>query len=431
MVNRRFVLVSLIARLWIAAIAVGLWVALGAGDRGWLYAAVLVANLALDLGGVYLARRLGEQPRSWFVADLLVAKAIYVIVFVALAAEQRLPAWLALPMIVRDVVLVLGAVWARARTGRFPLPTGHERWPTQLFILVLAVYVAGVLWIGPALLLLFGLLLTRLPGFWLRWCMLLDPEAYQPTGGGGGRQRHAAQATPSLLKAALRRPASWLTVAALPVALLAAAMAGVWLARSRPDLFAIGFDPMAALIGPGDWQGLNSGNALIVYLCLLPAFLVLSGLIAVHLREIMVGLGVIQVADPSLTRPGAVAAGLATIATAACLAAYWAFGRAVFGGSEASGLDRLLGGYIGWWLFPLNGLLLSLVGMSYPSRFPHETVLERLQLSGASLSTPSIALVMGELLGLFSLKQGGVAVAAMLLFMAVMFQWRRGPSAPR
>jgi hypothetical protein len=280
-------------------------------------------------------------------------------------------------------------------------------------------------------LLLFGLLLTRLPGFWLRWCMLLDPEAYHPTGEDGGRQRPAAQATPSLLKAVLRRPASWLTVAALPVALLATAMAGVWLARSRPDLFAIGFDPMAALIGPSDWQGLNAGNALIVYLCLLPAFLVLSGLIAVHLREMMVGLGVIQVADPSLTRPGAVAAGLATIVTAACLAAYWAFGWAVFGGSEASGLDRLLGGYIGWWLFPLNGLLLSLVGMSYPSRFPHETVLERLQLSGASLSTPSIALVMGELLGLFSLKQGGVAVAAMLLFMAVMFQRRRGPSAPR
>jgi phosphatidylglycerophosphate synthase len=432
MASRRFVLVNLIARLGIAAIAVGLWVALGAGDRGWLYAAALVANLALDLAGVYLARRLGEQPRSWFVADLLVAKAIYVIVFVALAAEQRLPAWLALPMIVRDVVLVLGAVWARARTGRFPLPTGHERWPTQLFILVLAVYVAGVLWIGPALLLLFGLLLTRLPGFWLRWCMLLDPEAYQPTGQGGGRQRHAAQATPSLLKAVLRRPASWLTVAALPVALLATAMAGVWLARSRPGLFATGFDPMAALIGPGDWQGLmNAGNALIVYLCLLPAFLVLSGLIAVHLREMMVRLGVIQVADPSLTRPGAVAAGLAAVVTALCLVAYAAFGRAVFGPSPASAPDRLLDWYIGWWLFPLNGLLLSLVGMSYPSRFPHETVLERLQLSGASLSTPSIALVMGELLGLFSLKQGGVAVAAMLLFMAVMFQWRRGPSAPR
>jgi len=38
---------------------------------------------------------------------------------------------------------------------------------------------------------------------------------------------------------------------------------------------------------------------------------------------------------------------------------------------------------------------------------------------------------MGELLGLFSLKQGGVAVAAMLLFMLAMFQWRRGPSASR
>jgi len=419
MVNRRFVLVNLIARLWIAAIAAGLWQALGAGDRGWLYAAVLIASLALDLAGVYLARRLGEQSWSWLVADLLVAKAIYVVVFLALAAEQRLPAWLALPMVVRDAVLVLGAVWVRARTGRFPLPTGHERWPTQLLILILAVYVAGVLWIGPALLLLFGLLLTRLPGFWLRWCMLLDPEAYQPTGGDG--------VSPSLLKAVVRRPASWLTIAALPVALLAAVMAGVRLARSQPGLFAIGFEPMAALIGPGDWQGLNAGNALIVYLCLLPAFLVLSGLIAVHLRELMVGRGVIQVADPGLTRPGAAAAGLAAVVTALCLAAYAALSRAVFGSSP----DRLLGGYIGWWVLPLDGLLLSLVGISYPSRFPHETVLERLQLSGASLSTPSIALAMGELLGLFSLKQGGVAVAAMLLFMLIMFQWRRGPSARR
>jgi len=208
-------------------------------------------------------------------------------------------------------------------------------------------------------------------------------------------------------------------------------MAGVWLARSQPDLFAIGFDPMSTLIGPGDWQGLNAGNALIVYLCLLPAFLVLSGLIAVHLREMMVGRGVIRVADPRLTRPGAASAGLAAIVTILCLAAYAAFGRAALSTSSAVVLDRLFGEYIGWWLLPLNGLLLSVVGMSYPSRFPHETVLERLQLSGASLSTASIALALGELLGLFSLKQGGVAVAAMLLFMLIMFQWRRGPSGAR
>jgi hypothetical protein len=425
MLAERFSLIQLTARLSITAIAVGLWYALDAGDRGWLYAAVLVANLALDLAGTYLTRRLGERPQPWFVADLLVSKALYIAVLVALAAEQRLPDWLALPLIVRDVVLVLGAVWIWARTGRFPEPTGHERWPTQLFILALAVYVAGVLWIGPALFLLLGLLLTRLPGFWLRWCMLLDPEAYQPTAAGKGGE------FPSLLRAVLRRTASWLTVVVLPVALLAATMAGVWLARRQPDLFAIGFDPMVALIGPGDWQQLNAGNALVVYLCLLPAFLVLSGLIAVHVREMMVGLGVIQVADPKLTRPGVAAAGLAAVVTAVCLAAYAAFGWAVFGLSPASGLGHLLGWYIGWWILALNGLLLSFVGLSYPSRFPHETTLQRLQLSGASLSTPSIALVLGELLGLFSLKQGGIAAAAMLLFVLVMLQWRRGPSTPR
>ena len=429
MVTERFLLVNVIARLWIAAIAAGLWVALGAGDRGWLYAVVLAANLALDLAGAYLARRLGERPQSWIAADTLVSKAIYIVVFVALAAEQHLPAWLALPMIVRDLALALGAAWAWARTGRFPEPTGYERWPAQLFILVLAVYVAGVLWIGPALLLLFGLLLTRLPGLWLRWCMLLDPEAYQPTAAGSGGETPEGGETPPLRRAALFCPASWLTVLALPAALLATAMAGVWLARSRPDLFATGFDPMAALIGPGDWQELNAGNALLVYLCLLPAFLVLPGLIAVHLREVLVGLGV-KVADPRLTRPGVAAAGLAAGVTAVCLAAYAAFGWALFGLSPA-GLDRLLGGTIGWWLFFLNGLLLSLLGLSYPSRFPHETTLERLQLSGASLSTPSIALALGELLGLFTLKQGGIAVAAMFLFVLVMFQWRRGPSAPR
>ncbi len=431
MVTNRFLLVNLTARLWIAAIFVGVSRALDADDRGWLYAAVLIANLALDLAGIYLARRLGARPQSWIVADLLVSKAIYVGVFVALVAEQRLPAWLALPMVVRDMALVLGAVWAWARTGRFPEPTGHERWPTQLFILVLAVYVAGVLWIGPALILLFGLLLTRLPGFWLRWCMLLDPEAYQPTAAAEAQSAGRGGVSPSLLRTVLWRPASWLTVAVLPVALLGAAMAGVWLARSQPGLFAIGFDPLTGLIAPGDWQEMNARNALLVYLCLLPVFLVLPGLIAVHLREMMVGLGVIQVADPRLTRPGMAAAGLATVVTAACLAAYAAFGRAVFGLSPAPGLDRLLGSYIGWWLFPLNALLLSLVGLSYPSRFPHETTLQRLQFSGASLSTPSIALAMGELLGLFSLKAGGIAAAVMLLFMIAMFQRRREPSAPR
>ena len=424
MIAERFVLVNLIARLWMAAIAVGLWRALDADQRGWLYAPVLIANLALDLAGAYLTRRLGERSQSWIAADTVACKAIYAVLFVALAAEQRLPVWLALPMVVRDLVLVLGAMWVWARTGRFPAPTGHERWPTQLLIVVLAVYVAGVLWVGPVLLLLFGLLLTRLPGFWLRWCMLLDPEAYEPAAGGIGRE-------PPALQTVLSRPASWLTVAVLPVGMLAAAMAGVWLAKSFPDLFSIGFEPLIALIGPGDWQELNAGNALVVYLCLLPAFLVLPGLISVHLREMLAGLGAIRVADPSLTRSGVAAAGLATAVAAVFLAAYWAFGWAVFGLSPASGLDRLLGGYIGWWLFLLNGLLLSAVGISYPSRFPHETTLERLQLSGASLSTPSIALALGGLLGLFSLRQGGFAVAAMFLFVTLMFQWRRGPSTPR
>jgi len=223
MIAERFVLVNLIARLWFAAIAAGLWRALDADQRGWLYAAVLIASLALDLAGAYLGRRLDEEPQAWIAADTLVSKAIYVVLFVALAAEQRLPAWLALPMVARDLALVLGAVWVWARTGRFPAPTGHERWPTQLFILVLAIYVAGVLWIGPALLLLFGLLLTRLPGFWLRWCLLLDPEAYQPVAGDEGGKSPPLQAM-------LSRSASWLTVAALPVGMLATAMVGVWLA---------------------------------------------------------------------------------------------------------------------------------------------------------------------------------------------------------
>ena len=428
MIAKRFVLVNLIARLLIAAIAIGPWHALDADRRGWLYAAVLVVNLALDLAGLYLTRRLGERPQPWLTADLLVSKAICVAVFVVLAVEQRLPAWLALPMAVRDVALMLGAVWVWARTSQFPMPTGHERWPTQLFILVLAVYIVGVLWIWPALLLLFGLLLTRLPGFWLRWCMLLDPEAYQPTAATEADAAGRGKGTLSLTKAVLWRPASWLTVAALPVGILAAAMAGVWLARSLPDLFAIGFEPVAGLIGPGDWEGLNGGNALVVYLCLLPAFLVLPGLITVHLREVLVGLRVIRASDSRLTWPGAAAAGLATIVTVACLAAYAAFGWAVFGLSPAAGFDHLLGGYIGWWLFPLNGLLLSVVGMSYPSRFPHEATLERLQLSGASLSTPSIALALGELLGLFSLRQGGIAAAAMFMFVTVMLQRRPGPS---
>lgn len=424
MIAKRFALVNLIVRLLIAAIAVGLWRTVAFEQRGWLYLAVLFANLALDLAGAYLPRRLGERPQPWIVADTLLSKAIYGFVFVVLAAEQRLPAWLALPMVLRDLALVLGAVWAWGRTGRFPAPTGHERWPTQLFILALAVYVAGVLWIGPALILLFGLLLTRLPGFWLRWCMLLDPEAYQHSDG--------TRVSPSWLKVVLWRPASWLTVVVLPAALLATTMAGVWLARSQPRLFATGFDAMAALIGPGDWQGLmNYGNAWVVYLCLMPALLVLPGLVSVYLREALVGLEAIRVADPALTRQGIAAAGLATVVAIACLAVYGAFGLSVFGWSEASSWNRQLEGYIGWWLFPLNGLLLSLVGMSYPSRFPHETPLQRLQLSGASLSTPSIALALGELLGLYSLKAGGIAVMAMLLFMLLMFQWRRGPSAPR
>ena len=54
MIAKRFAPVNLIARLLIAAIAVGLWRALDADQRGWLYSAVLLANLALDLLGLLL-----------------------------------------------------------------------------------------------------------------------------------------------------------------------------------------------------------------------------------------------------------------------------------------------------------------------------------------------------------------------------------------
>ena len=421
-----FPVIATVLRLILAAIVAILRSSLGAHWLGWLYGPLLIANLALDVAGAYVARRAGASPGRTGAreggavgtgVDLLAAKLVYGLLLLLVAGEARAPAWLALSMIGRDVALLLGALWVWVRTRQFPYPTGHERWPTQVFYLALALYLVGAPWMEPVTLLLFGLVLTRLPGFWFRLCDALDPTAYLPQ---AMEEPRSAAAWRQAIRSVASRLSSRLTLALLPAAMLAVAVLAVWLVTAAPRLFPGGvngqFGEMAALMGRVEGcTGWEATNALMAYFCLLPMFLLLPDLITLHLREVTAALGS---SPPTLLRRGVLLVATSTAITALCLLFYVVAGNLLFG----PGLECLLWSYAGLALFPVVAFLLSIVGLSYPGRFQEHPPLYRLQLAGASLSTPFIALLLGQLAGLFSPLQGVVAISVMLLFAGVVTQ---------
>ena len=410
-----------------AAGALAAWAWVGTFIPGWLYGLLLAANLTLDVIGAAPMRTSERRSDATEVLSLLAGKTVYGLLFVIVSLSGRLAPWLALGMIGRDIVLVAGALWLCLRSGSLPLPTAHERWPAQILIGAIAVSVAGVPGIEPVVVLLFGLALTRLPGFWFRFCDLLDPRAYHPELPG---EPEPAATWNQALRAALARPSSRLTLLVLPGGMLAAALGAVWLAGQAgsmgsrlaalvPSADNPAMAPMARLLAPnaapGGWA--PGSGPIFTFLLLLPLALLLPDLVGMHLREVTLRR---PVGQPARLWPGVFTAGTAAAVTMTYLVAY-SLGTLSFGDWRV--LSWLSYAFGGTWLLLINILLLSILVVSYPKRFPHEPPLFRLQAAGGSLSTPCIILILGQLLGLFLPRQGEVVIAVMLLFVGVMTQF--------
>lgn len=404
-------------RLAMVVVAAAVWAWATDPISGWVFGGLLAVNLGLDLVGTRLARSSVVPSPAGAAIHLLAAKGVYALLFSILALENLMPPWLALALLGRDIALLSGALWLGWRAGEVPLASVHERWPTQLLLGALALSVIGMPSLRPGVLLLFGLVLTRLPGFWFRFCELADPLAYHP-------ELLGEQAVPpaatwqQALRSALAHPSSRLTLTVVPVGLLAVALAAVWLTGStaspRPPVVSSTLVPMAALLDQTTacpaWAGAINSQVLTFFL-FLPALLVLPGVIALHLREITL---LRPLARSSALWPGLFAGGVAGIITLASLAVYVLASKMLIGPQ----LDCLLWAYGGLGMFAANVLILSAVVLPYTRRFPHEPPLVRLQIAGGSLSTPFIVLLLGQLLGLFSPRYAGPALAGMLLFVA-------------
>ncbi|MFE1600855.1 CDP-alcohol phosphatidyltransferase family protein [Methylobacterium sp. ID0610] len=89
---------------------------IGQGAWGLAFAGFALAGLSDALDG-FLARRLGAQSEIGAILDPLADKALLVSVLVMLAAEGAVPAWLAVVVVARDLVMV-GAILAMRLLGR-------------------------------------------------------------------------------------------------------------------------------------------------------------------------------------------------------------------------------------------------------------------------------------------------------------------------
>ncbi|HWP94108.1 MAG TPA: CDP-alcohol phosphatidyltransferase family protein [Gammaproteobacteria bacterium] len=87
----------------------------------------------------YLARRYGWTTTLGAVLDPVADKLLAAAAYVTLAWNGLVPAWLAVLVVARDVLIIARALWFRAWRGFFPLPSGMSKLNTGVqiaFVLV-------------------------------------------------------------------------------------------------------------------------------------------------------------------------------------------------------------------------------------------------------------------------------------------------------
>jgi cardiolipin synthase len=105
--------------------------------------AVFIVSALSDLADGLIARHCNLRTRLGAVADPLADKLTMLAVTLALAAQALIPAWLALAIVARDLLIVAGAVAFHFLVGRVEMaPSGLSKINTVLEFSVLAALLA-------------------------------------------------------------------------------------------------------------------------------------------------------------------------------------------------------------------------------------------------------------------------------------------------
>lgn len=116
----------------------------------WALALFAVAGLSDGLDG-FLARRYDWRSRLGALLDPLADKLLLTVCFVTLAWLGELPWWLALAVVARDLVIVVGGVAYHHLIGRFELaPTRWSKLNTFVQIAYVLAVVVALEFSGPA-----------------------------------------------------------------------------------------------------------------------------------------------------------------------------------------------------------------------------------------------------------------------------------------
>jgi cardiolipin synthase len=114
--------------------------------------ALFVIASASDALDGFLARHFGWTTPLGAILDPIADKLLLVTVYVTLGMSGFLPGWLVIVVVVRDVVIVSGALAYRALTGRFRMePTFLSKLNTvlQLALALTAIAARGLQWLPP------------------------------------------------------------------------------------------------------------------------------------------------------------------------------------------------------------------------------------------------------------------------------------------
>lgn len=110
----------------------------------WLF---LIAGLSDALDG-YLAVRLNAHTRVGSILDPLADKVLLVSVFVVMGYEHRLPQWIVILVVFRDLLIIGGALLVHALTGKLEMRPLMISKINTVMQFILPAYVLGTLSLG-------------------------------------------------------------------------------------------------------------------------------------------------------------------------------------------------------------------------------------------------------------------------------------------
>ncbi len=142
---------------------------------------IFLAAALTDLADGYIARRFGVTSRLGAMLDPIADKLNMLVATVLLAGAALLPLWLAVAIVLRDVIIVAGALAYRAARGHLQIaPTWLSKLNTVFeFAVLLLVMAIGAGWVrsGPWLIAVFLLVLGTVIGSGVQYVWLWGRKA--------------------------------------------------------------------------------------------------------------------------------------------------------------------------------------------------------------------------------------------------------------